>query len=170
MASGVLLPNLLVGLDKPLRSFWRNMDKRERERELQRIIYNLKAQGYLAGEYEHGLQLTAKAHTRLAKIDEETLAITPQDRWDRRWRIVIYDIPEKHKTARNLINLKLRSLGCFQLQKSTWITPFPCRDVIETLCAHYDVDRYVTYFEAVGLDNAAPLLRRFHKKYPDTHF
>ena len=170
LAGGLLVPNLLVGLDKPLRRFWRYMDKREREHELQRIVYNMKMQGYLAGEYEHGLQLTAKAHARLQKIKDESLCITPQDIWDKRWRIIIYDIPEKQKNARNLLNFKLRSIGCFQLQKSTWITPFPCRDVIETVCAQYKVDRFVTYLEAIQLDNAAPLLHRFHKKYPSTRF
>ena len=170
LAGGLLVPNLLVGLDKPLRKFWRHMDKRQREHELQRIVYNLKAQGYLAGEYEHGLQLTAKAHARLAKIQEESLVINPQRTWDHLWRIIIYDIPETHKSARNLLTFRLRALGCFQLQKSTWITPFPCRDIIETVCCHYSVSQYVTYFEALNLDNAAPLLRRFRKKYRTTKF
>ena len=170
LAGGILLPNLLVGLDKPLRKFWRHMDKRQREHELQRVIYNLKAQGYLAGEYEHGLQMTAKAHARLAKISDESMCIQPQKIWDKLWRIVIYDIPEEHKNARNLLAYRLRALGCFQLQKSTWITPFPCRDVIETVSSHYNIANFVTYFEATNLDNAAPLIRRFRKKYHSTKF
>jgi hypothetical protein len=61
LAGGLLAPNLLIALDKPLRKFWKHLDQREKERELQRVIYGMKAHGYLAGEYEHGLQLTQKA-------------------------------------------------------------------------------------------------------------
>lgn len=170
VGSGLIIPNALVALDKPLKHFWRHMDKRERERELRRVIYNLKAQGYLAGEYEHGLQLTEKAKKRLARLDEGELAVKPQKQWDKRWRIILYDIPEEHKSARNSLNFRLRAIGCFQLQKSTWITPFPCRDIVAAACASYDIDSFVTYFEAVNLDNEAPLITRFKKRYPETQF
>jgi len=170
LAGGLLVPNLLIGLDKPLRKFWKHLEKREKEYELQRIIYSMKARGYLAGDYEHGLQLTDKARKRLARIEFDSLVAKPQHRWDRLWRIIIYDIPEEHKLARNALTTKLRDYGCFQLQKSTWITPFPCREDIETITSNYEVDDYVTYFEAINLDNAAPLIRRFKKKYPATKF
>jgi DNA-binding transcriptional regulator PaaX len=170
MAGSLLIPNLLIGLDKPLMKFWKHMDKRQKEHELQQIIYGMKSRGYLVGEYEHGLQLTEKARHRLQKIGFEALQATPHKRWDKLWRIVIYDIPEEHKAARNALTQKLRNYGCFQLQKSTWITPFPCREDIATITAHFGVDTYVTYFEAIHLDNAAPLIRRFRKKYPDTRF
>lgn len=170
IASGLLLPNLLIGLDKPLRKFWKNMDERERKRDLQRVVYGMKERGYLAGEYEHGLQLTDKARKRLVKIEFDALVSQPQSQWDKRWRIIIYDIPEEHKYGRNALTARLRRYGCFQLQKSTWITPFPCRKDIELITTRFAVDEYVTYFEAIHLDNAAPLIRRFQKKYPDTKF
>ena len=170
LAGGLLAPNLLIALDKPLRKFWKHLDQREKERELQRVIYGMKAHGYLAGEYEHGLQLTQKAKDRLLQIEFDSLAVEPQSVWDKQWRIVIYDIPEARKAARNALTEKLRIYGCFQLQKSTWITPFPCRKDIAAIAANYDVDSYVTYFEATNLDNAAPLIKRFQKKYPHTKF
>ncbi len=170
VVSGLLLPNLLVSLDKPLRKFWKHMDERARERELRRVIYSLKARGYLSGEYEHGLQLTEKARKRLARVKFDALTAKTQPHWDKLWRIVIYDIPEEHKLARNALTAKLRHYGCFQLQKSTWITPFPCRHDIETITAHFHVDPFVTYFEAINLDNAKPLIQRFQKKYPQTKF
>lgn len=170
LTAGLFIPNLMIGLRKSLGKLLKGLDDREKERELRRIVINMKAQGYLAGEYEHGLQLTEKAKKRLAKNYVNNLRAKPHTVWDRKWRIIIYDIPETHQIARQALVVKLHKYGCFQLQKSTWITPFPCRDDIESITLYYDVDKYVTYFEAINLDNPKPLISRFQNKYPGTKF
>ena len=170
LAIGLFVPNIMIALRKPLNTLLHTLDDREKEREVRRIITNLKSQGYLAGEYEHGLQVTEKAKQRLAKNLIANLRLQPQNVWDKKWRIIIYDIPEKHQLARQSLVVKLHRYGCFQLQKSTWITPFPCRDDIIALTSYYDVQQYVSYFEAINLDNDTPLIARFRKKYPNTAF
>lgn len=45
-------------------------------------------------------------------------------KWDGLWRIVIFDIKEKNRTARNLLRQKLFSLGFGKWQESVYITPF----------------------------------------------
>lgn len=170
LTAALLAPNAIRGLEAPLQKLFNAMDKRERQRELQRVIRYMKQRGYLAGSYEHGLQLTEKSRRRLARLELEDLQVASQPAWDKRWRVIIYDIPEAHKQARTTLAAKLHHFGCFQLQKSVWITPFPCHDDIAQLCAYYAVDQYVTYFEALNLDNETVLLRRFKKKYPATRF
>lgn len=170
LASGLVLPGLLIGLEKPLAKLFNTMDEREKQRELRRIIYQMKEKGLLAGDYEHGLQVTDKARRRLETADIRDLRAQSVSRWDGTWRIIIYDIPETYAFGRHALADRLRAYGCFQLQKSTWITPFPCREDIVTLSAYHDVDKYVTYFEATHLDNAKPLIARFARKYPATRF
>ncbi len=170
IGASLFAPGMSQALDKPLRRLTRHLDENERRRELRRIVYGMKARGYLVGEYEHGLQLTEKAKARLATADIDRLEVQPQQIWDKKWRIIMYDIPEEHKYARDALTTRLRRYGCFQLQKSTWITPFPCRKDIETITAHYGINAFVSYFEAINLDNQAPLLRRFKTKYPSTKF
>lgn len=170
LAAGMLVPGLLVGLEKPLASFFSTMDNRQKERELQRVVYQMKEKGLLSGDYEHGLQVTDKARRRIEQADFRDLRAKAAERWDGIWRIVLYDIPEGQASGRQALAARLRSYGCYQLQKSAWITPFPCREDIVTLSAHYDVDEHVTYFEATHLDNAKPLIARFARKYPATKF
>lgn len=170
IGSVIIAPGMARALDKPLQKLWRNLDARERERRLRKVIYKMKENGYLAGQYEHGLRITQKAKDRLAKVELDKLAAKPQARWDKKWRIIIYDIPEEHKQARNALAARLRMYGCSQLQKSTWITPFPCRNDIEAITSQYGINQFISYFEAINLENAAPLLRRFRKKYPNTSF
>ena len=164
----IALPGLALGLEKPLAALFNHLDKRSRERELRRVLYYMKEQNYLSGDYLHGLQLTDKAKQRLKQ--RSAYEITPAETWDKRWRVIIYDIPEKHKTSRDKLTHFLRLSGCYQLQRSTCITPFACRDVIETICARLHVDEYISYFEALNLDNEHALLEHVKARYPYTKF
>lgn len=171
VTTGMAIPNAMIALEKPLNALLGSLDKRDHERELRRIVSNMKSQGYLvAGSYDHGLQLTDKARQRLAKIQFDDLRIEPVASWDGFWRIILYDIPEHKKGSRNALNGTLRRLGCFQLQRSVWITPFPCRKELEIVCAEYDVDEFVTYFEARNLDNEKTMINYFKRKYPGVVF
>lgn len=170
LVAGLAVPGLLLGIEKPLAKFFKTMDERQKQRELRRIVSQMKEKGLLVGDYEHGLQVTEKARRRLVLADIRDLRAQTTTRWDGIWRIIIYDIPEAHAAGRQALADRLRAYGCFQLQKSTWITPFPCRDDIIVLSAHHGVDQFVTYFEATHLDNAKPLIARFARKYPLTNF
>lgn len=46
-------------------------------------------------------------------------------RWDGRWRLVLFDVPEVRKVARNQLRRYLHGRGFGYLQNSVWITPDP---------------------------------------------
>ena len=46
--------------------------------------------------------------------------------WDGKWRIVLFDIEETSKTARDKFRKYLNKLGLKQYQKSVFITPYEC--------------------------------------------
>jgi DNA-binding transcriptional regulator PaaX len=64
----------------------------------------------------HNLQLTRQVETTLTLIKKP---------WDGKWRLVIFDIPEKERRIRSLIRSKLRELGLAPIQRSVWISPLP---------------------------------------------
>ena len=170
LGAAFVAPNILIGLKKPIEKLYEHLDDRERKREVMRVIYYMKNRGYLAGDYEFGLQLTDRAKELLRKRDIEKLETTPQSVWDKRWRIICYDIPVSHSGARRALQEKLHKYGCFHLQSSVLITPFPCLEDIKAIAATYDVSDYISYFEATGLMNEAVLIRRFQKRFPHTKF
>lgn len=51
-------------------------------------------------------------------------------RWDKKWRIVIWDIPEKHRKLRDLLRRKLKEWEFTQWQKSVWVSK---KDIIQPL-------------------------------------
>ncbi len=170
LSVGLVIPNALIALEKPLNIFLGQMDKREQEREARRIISYMKSRGLLKGEYEHGLKITKKGRRRLEQLEFDNLVIPAQRSWDHTWRLVIYDIPESHKSGRDSLTAKLRELGFFQLQQSVWIHPFPCREIIEKVTSTFGIERYVSYIESPHLDNETALIQRFKKRIPPASF
>jgi phenylacetic acid degradation operon negative regulatory protein len=49
-------------------------------------------------------------------------------RWDGRWRLVLFDVPESRSVARNKLRHYLQNRGFGYLQNSVWITPDPVKE------------------------------------------
>jgi DNA-binding transcriptional regulator PaaX len=170
LAAGIALSGLMTAIERPLDEYLQHLDKRDREREARRVLSYMKSIGLLAGDYEFGLKVTDKGKRRLTKNISESIFITSPNVWDQQWRIIFYDIPEHSKTGRNVLTAKLRELGFFQLQRSVWIHPFPCKDEITRLTNNYNVAKYVSYIETSHIDNQYILIDRFQKRLPNTTF
>mgnify|MGYP001617368892 CR=1 FL=1 len=83
--------------------------------------------------------------------------------WDRQWRLVMYDIPHKQRLASNALREKLKRLGLYQLQKSIWVSPYPCLAELEFLCAVFEInmDEYIYYFEVTKIPREKELKKFF---------
>jgi len=95
---------------------------------------------------DHGkvtLTLTQIGQSRLLSYRVNELAIRTPVRWDRQWRLVIFDVPVERKIARDMLRGRLKLMGFHQLQESVWIHPFPCQDEIEFLASLYEIRPYV---------------------------
>ena len=77
--------------------------------------------------------MSKKGTQKAGWLQIDKLKIKRPQRWDRKWRIVIFDIAELKKLYREAFRGKLKELGFRPLQKSVWIHPFNCRDEIELL-------------------------------------
>lgn len=161
ISMALIAPNILQALDKPTRKYFQSLDRRAQERELRRITSYMRRRGLLAEDYEHGLELTTSGKQRLQRLDFDNLEIVPPKSWDKKWRLVLFDIPETKHVGRKMLTDKLRSLGFQQLQQSVWLHPFPCRSEVETVCEVYQLSRYVTYIETSHIDHEHLLIRRF---------
>jgi hypothetical protein len=170
LAAGIIMPNLLIALEKPLNRYYKHLDRRARERELRRILGYMRSQRLISDTYEHGLTITEKGRKRLSKAEFDRIEVQPLQRWDKQWRLVFYDIPEKHKVGRNALTAKLRELGFYQLQRSVWVHPFPCREVIKEVTVRFEISRYTSLVEAPFIDSQQKLIQRFQKHYPNTNF
>lgn len=67
--------------------------------------------------------------------------------WDGKWRVVIWDIPEKSRMARDLLRYKLKQLGFSQLQRSIWVTKKNCTKVLENFISKVGIQDWVKVLE-----------------------
>ncbi|MBI2334733.1 hypothetical protein HYU96_02930 [Candidatus Daviesbacteria bacterium] len=74
------------------------------------------------------------------------------EKWDGKWRLVIWDIPEKRRVARDLLRHKLKWLGFRKLQKSVWITKKNCTQVLRDFIKKMGIRDWVVVIESDNVD------------------
>ena len=72
-------------------------------------------------------------------------------KWDGKWRIVIFDIPEEQSFKRNLLRQKLKEFNFRLLQKSVFVSPYVCEKEIRELCQYLNLENEVCVVIAKNL-------------------
>jgi DNA-binding transcriptional regulator PaaX len=81
--------------------------------------------------------------------------------WDKRWRVLIFDIPEKRKGLREKIRNTLVVVGFVRLQDSVWIFPYDCEDLITLLKADFKIGKDMLYMIVDTLEYDTPFRAKF---------
>ncbi|MEK7487960.1 MAG: hypothetical protein AAB598_01405 [Patescibacteria group bacterium] len=86
------------------------------------------------------------------KYNLETMTLARPKKWDGTWRLMMFDIPSHKNAVRDALRWKLKELGFYQLQKSVFLSPFPCEQEIDALGMFWGVRdnillMRVSYFE-----------------------
>ncbi len=96
--------------------------------------------------------LTEKGKSLLVKYEINQCMVKKHKYWDKKWRVVIFDIREIHRTRRNVLRKLLTNLGFKLLNKSVWLFPYPCDDIVELAKTAYGV-RHNTIYLVCGRFN-----------------
>ena len=123
---------------------------------MRRALKRLEYSGYLkrvssertAWEY----RLTEKGKELLKRREIELIKIVKPAQWDGKWRVVVFDIPENFRHARDVFRKKLRDLGFRYVNLSVWVCPYECQDEINAVTAYFKVGKYVRYMRTDYFD------------------
>ena len=110
------------------------------------------------GEYE--IVITEKG-LRLALQKGFSAIKARNKKWDGFWRIVIFDIPERHKTERDAFRDKLKHLGFYGLQQSVFVSPYQCDKEVEVVTSVLGITSFVTFAKAKDVSCKDELVRLF---------
>lgn len=91
----------------------------------------------------------------------EKLEIKKPSNWDGKWRIVMFDIPEKIRRLRDSLRLHFNELGFIELQKSVFVFPYPCSKEIEFILEFYNARKHIRFVLAEKIDNELHLKSKF---------
>ncbi|PIP17727.1 MAG: CRISPR-associated endonuclease Cas2 [Parcubacteria group bacterium CG23_combo_of_CG06-09_8_20_14_all_35_9] len=103
--------------------------------------------------------LTPKGKTKVLKAKGK---LKREKKWDGKWRMVVFDIPEKKRKNRDIFRNGLQEFGFKMLQKSVWISPYPVLGEIEDLAKDYFVKFYINLLVVESIEGEEKLIRLFN--------
>lgn len=118
--------------------------------ELSRVLKRLRENGLveLVEDNEILLRLTDRGKEKavLAHL------LLEDKKWDGKWRIVIFDIPEKRRVARDLLRAKLKGWGFILWQRSVWVTKKNCTKPLRDFIKQVGIKDWVIVIESDNVD------------------
>lgn len=126
--------------------------RRFNNRKIQSAFAGLKHRGFIEVLREKDgkevVRITSKGETKIREFELDSLVIRKPWRWDKKWRIVIFDIPNRYRNARDALREKIKDLGFYQLQKSVWVYPYPCDEEVTFVANAFGVLPFVEILES----------------------
>ncbi len=106
---------------------------------LQQEIVRMKKRGWVIEARKSGkifLELTEQGRLEALYRRLEDLAGRGHKKWDGKWRMIMFDIPERGRRERYAMRAILRSVGFYRMQKSVYIFPYEIpKELVEYLKA-----------------------------------
>ena len=107
------------------------------------------------------LSLTDAGNNALGKTVEKTRALLNKKHWDGKWRVAIFDIPQKYSPLRRKVRDVLKRAGFIQLQQSVWIFPHESEDLVKLIKKESQLAQFILYGVLERIENEKRLLKLF---------
>lgn len=161
LSVSLLAPNALKALkvfdlDKKLFKNSRRAVYGSRDRLIENGLMVYTKDGYI--------KLTKEGEIVLRRVELSKYKVEIPKKWDKKWRIVIFDIKEKRKNLRDSMRDILSQVGFVKLQNSVWVYPYDCEDLMNLSKANSALGRELLYIVADRIENEKVLLEHFKLK------
>jgi len=161
----VAAPGVLLAA-KLFQQSGRRFPKNYKAKSAARSLRGLQSNKLIEIKEKHGkfeVRLTRKGRQIFKEIQFEKLQIVKPPHWDKKWRVVIFDIPDKSfRRARDVLREKLKEWDFYPLQKSVWVCPWPCEKEMQLVTELYEISRYVNIVIAEKIVGEGSLRSHFN--------
>lgn len=131
--------------------------KDKNRRKATNTFYYLKRRGFIETQrmgHDIQISLTNEGKKLAEKYQIDDLEIERPKKWDKKWRVIIFDIPQASRLIRDIFRRKLKEWGFYLLQQSVWITPYSCQEEIAFLREFLGADKkQIQVLEVSKLEN-----------------
>lgn len=140
--------------------------KKYPKKKIHDAFYELRRQGLINFENRSGqiyISLTGKGKRKAGWMQIDNLEIKRTKKWDKKWRMVMFDIAQIKRQEREALRGKLKQLGFYLFQKSIWVIPYNCDKEIGMLKKFFglkDSEIRLITIDNIGEDKE---LRKFFK-------
>lgn len=143
----------------------KNRKKKYPRKKYYDVFYRLRKQGYIVSEIHNNqlyVSLTPEGKKKAGRFQIDALLVAKPKKWDKKWRIIIFDVQDKHRTKREALRGFLKRLSFHQLQKSVWIHPYNCEDEVRILEEFFGFTKQeLQFIVADHVDSDAKLRQHF---------
>lgn len=149
-----------------LKKDWSKINQQTFSRSIQRLSAEklLEEKQLDDGSFRLVLTATGKRQANILSIMGSSINFKKSKFWDEKWRLVIFDIPEKDRIFRDILREHLNELGFYKLQNSVFVSPHPFERPILDLVDLYSATPYVRVITATKIDNSDSIKKHFFKK------
>ena len=114
-------------------------------RSIQLTFNRMEHQGSISRKKDSSIFYLTKKGTKeafLAHIGVQSNLYRKPKQWDGLWRMVMFDVPETRRDARDYLRDTLKGLGFHALQRSIWVSRYPIPDFIQEILEEYNLLRH----------------------------
>lgn len=147
----------------------RNPKKRMTPNAIRQAVFQLKKEGMLWIETTvHGrfLRLTAKGKNYFSDLQQKANLKKKPKKWDKKWRVVIFDISERKHLLRRKFRFLIQEFGFYRLQDSVWVYPYDCEDFLILAKAELKIGYEVLYMIVEIMEGDNKLKEHFKLHVP----
>ncbi len=83
-------------------------------------------------------------------------------KWDGKWRVLIFDIPEYRRSVRRKVRITLLDIGFLRLQDSVWIYPYGCEEYVRLMKADFKIGKDLLYMIVDHLEFDIQIRKHFN--------
>ena len=98
------------------------------------------------------VSLTEKGKLRALNVSFRNF-YNKKEKWDGKWRMIAFDIPNECKKGRNALRYRMRLGGFYKLQESLFLYPYDCWKEVAALTELFKLQKYVRYGLLESIDN-----------------
>lgn len=131
LTTAVVAPNAVQVFGKI--PFFRKLLDKPTRHQIPRSLNSLIIRRLVRKNREGYYEITEKGRKYVDRLMLRGLPWVHPRLWDRKWRMLIFDVPEGVRIRRDTLRNYLIQLGFVPLQQSVWIYPFPCEMAMDIL-------------------------------------
>ena len=103
--------------------------------------------------HDRHFTLTKRGRKILDDWQMSRYVINQPRKWDKKWRVIIFDIPEKRKRMRERARSILIAASFRRLQDSVWVYPYDCEEVISLMKTDLGISKDMLYMIVDQIEN-----------------
>ena len=98
----------------------------------------------------------------LYKLDGRIKQKIKSEKWDGKWRIIFFDVPEKKRRYRDELRSMLKIIGFKEFQKSIWIYPNKVPQFLKDILFEECIKQYTRFITTSDIEYDKDLQKMFN--------